>query len=236
MSPTKDITSKRFGKLIVITSTKKRTANGGIVWECICDCGNTCFVPTGSLNNGGTKSCGCLRRVDLKNKRFGKLVALESTRKRKDSGCIVWRCVCDCGGEKLVPTSLLLKRKTKSCGCVNRNALPEGEAAFNTLYSNYKRNAKEKNREFELTEEQFRKLTSSNCTYCGVKPEQIIRPSDYLYNGVDRIDNNEGYILENCVPCCKFCNIVKNRFNKSEFTRWLKRISNYYNNRSEQMR
>ena len=33
-----------------------------IVWECICDCGNTIFVARSSLKSGNTKSCGCLRK------------------------------------------------------------------------------------------------------------------------------------------------------------------------------
>lgn len=32
---------------------------------------------------------------------------------------------------------------------------------------------------------------------------------DYVYNGIDRIDNNDSYNLINCVPCCNVCNIAK---------------------------
>jgi len=31
-------------------------------WDCLCECGNKCTVPTSQLQQGDTKSCGCLRK------------------------------------------------------------------------------------------------------------------------------------------------------------------------------
>jgi hypothetical protein len=31
-------------------------------WECLCDCGNLKVVSSDNLVNGGTKSCGCIKR------------------------------------------------------------------------------------------------------------------------------------------------------------------------------
>ena len=31
------------------------------VWKCICDCGNITYVTSERLQNGNTKSCGCLK-------------------------------------------------------------------------------------------------------------------------------------------------------------------------------
>lgn len=55
----KDITGKRFGRLIAI-SHMKIPPYRGYYWLCRCDCGNTTKVKTGALNYGSTKSCGCL--------------------------------------------------------------------------------------------------------------------------------------------------------------------------------
>lgn len=57
----RDLTGERFGRLVVIgpTETRKR---GGVVWECICDCGDAAGVMTWSLTSGHAKSCGCLQR------------------------------------------------------------------------------------------------------------------------------------------------------------------------------
>lgn len=56
----KDISSKRYGRLVAKKINKKE--NGKIYWECLCDCGNIAVVAYGNLSSGSTKSCGCLRR------------------------------------------------------------------------------------------------------------------------------------------------------------------------------
>lgn len=53
----KDITGKRFGKLVAIEPVGK-TAVGNIIWRCKCDCGNEKNVSTKDLGHG-TSSCGC---------------------------------------------------------------------------------------------------------------------------------------------------------------------------------
>lgn len=54
----KDMTGQRFGRLNVIKDSGKRI-HKEVVWECLCDCGNTCYVTGYSLRAGKTKSCGC---------------------------------------------------------------------------------------------------------------------------------------------------------------------------------
>lgn len=54
-----DITRQRFGLLVAIKPTNKRASNGAVIWECLCDCGNTTYVPLGQLTRGHTLSCGC---------------------------------------------------------------------------------------------------------------------------------------------------------------------------------
>lgn len=54
----KDITGKRYGKLVVekyLRSEKKNT-----IWLCKCDCGNKTEAKSSSLFSGSKKSCGCL--------------------------------------------------------------------------------------------------------------------------------------------------------------------------------
>ncbi len=63
-----ELARQRFGKLVAVKSyydkDKKVT-----LWECKCDCGNTCYVRANRLVHGRTKSCGCLRKdSNLKNK------------------------------------------------------------------------------------------------------------------------------------------------------------------------
>ena len=55
----KDLTNKVFGRLKVIKRAEN-TKNNQAQWLCECECGNTTIVRTSYLNNGHTKSCGCL--------------------------------------------------------------------------------------------------------------------------------------------------------------------------------
>jgi hypothetical protein len=58
---TKDLTGKRFGRLIVIKDTGERK-NNYINWMCKCDCGKISKIVTGNLASGHTRSCGCLNK------------------------------------------------------------------------------------------------------------------------------------------------------------------------------
>ena len=39
----------------------------GSLWECACDCGNTCFISQFNLERRRIKSCSCLRRLKFEN-------------------------------------------------------------------------------------------------------------------------------------------------------------------------
>ena len=112
-----DLTGQRFGKLVAVKPTEQKQRRS-IVWECVCDCGNTTFAVTRDLRSGNTKSCGCLTRaLDFAGQRFGKLTAVRPTEERK-YGSVVCECVCDCGNTAFVGASDLRRGYTKSCGCL----------------------------------------------------------------------------------------------------------------------
>lgn len=163
---------------------------------------------------------------DKTGNRYGKLVVLElfkietlkSGKKRS-----LWLCLCDCGKQCKIRASNLTCGITKSCGCLameNMNKFiqshvkkPPGIRCRNYVYNSYKTGSKARKLQFELSIEEFERLTSLNCYYCGVNPSNI-RKSEYgngefIYNGIDRVDNNKGYVIGNCVPCCYVCNFMK---------------------------
>lgn len=55
-----DLTSKRFGRLLVLE--KCGHIGKYIAWKCKCDCGNETVVSVNNLQNGSTNSCGCFAR------------------------------------------------------------------------------------------------------------------------------------------------------------------------------
>ena len=125
-----DLTGQRFGKFIAVRSTEERNF-GSVVWECICDCGNTAFVGAGSLRSGKIKSCGCLVELNIAGQRFGKLIAVGPTDERRGSA-VVWECKCDCGNTTFAATRDLRSGNTKSCGCLT-NALDLAGQRFGRL-------------------------------------------------------------------------------------------------------
>jgi hypothetical protein len=57
---------------------------------------------------------------DIIGKRFGKLTVVERVGSRRVSATSVeslWRCRCDCGGERTTPADPLRRGRTTSCGC-----------------------------------------------------------------------------------------------------------------------
>ena len=138
-----------------------------------------------------------------------------------------WLCVCDCGNQKEVYSNSLTSGKSKSCGCIRGREL--GYAARTNIYSNYRCKARRRGLEFNITEEEFDKIAQNNCFYCGISPSNHAynrQPykGGYKYNGLDRIDNNLGYMIDNIVPCCKDCNLAKRELSQSEFFEMVKRI------------
>ena len=232
-----DLTEQRFGRLVVV----ERVENGKwgqMRWLCKCNCGNEKTIDDGSLKSGHTKSCGCSRVIDLTGQRFGRLIVIERVEKPKyvKKGTY-WLCKCDCGNEKIVSSGSLKSEGVKSCGCLNKemvgetNRSPYGAATFNQLYNAYKCGAKVRNYSFELTKDYFAKITKQNCFYCGVEPKQIQKSKsdngDYIYNGIDRVDNSIGYTEDNIIACCGVCNHGKKAMSHQDFLLWIERVYNH---------
>lgn len=61
-------------------------------------------------------------------------------------------------------------------------------------------------KEWTLSLEEYCSLISKNCNYCD---GDISKETG---SGLDRLDNNKGYTLDNVVPCCKVCNGARNAY------------------------
>ena len=161
--------------------------------------------------------------------RHGRLTIVEDAGRDKQ-GRASWRCVCDCGNEVIVSGHSLRNGNTRSCGCLQRDAvqLPFGQSSFNALYAMYKWKAKDRRLSFDLTKEDFSFLTKMNCFYCGEEPSQEKSApranGSYIYNGIDRIDSGKGYTMNNVVPCCGCCNRMKLNHSMKEFLLRVERI------------
>lgn len=155
-----------------------------------------------------------------------------------------WLCRCDCGGEKVIIHGNLISGKSTSCGCVQKQKMqefnknkfraPVGTSTFHNLFLCYKKRAMKINKEFSLTKDEFKIITKQNCFYCCEVPKNVHKISSYdevwqdlnkyVYNGIDRVDSSKGYVLYNCVPCCKRCNQIKNNMKQDEFFKHVETI------------
>lgn len=57
-----DLTGNRYGRFVVLKRSEKATKSHDVHWVCKCSCGTIKDILSGTLKNGTTKSCGCLRR------------------------------------------------------------------------------------------------------------------------------------------------------------------------------
>lgn len=180
-------------------------------------------------------------RLNLEGQVFGFLIVKNFYGSSKSG--ILWNCQCICGKEVQALTANLRRGTTKSCGCKKgyllslKTALPPEELAYRTIFNDYKSGAKTRSLDFSLSYDIFKKLVMSDCFYCGIKPSQMKKAENGLgtaiifYNGIDRQDNNIGYLISNCVSACKMCNYIKSNYDYNAFIEWLDRITRFRKNK-----
>jgi hypothetical protein len=101
-----------------------------------------------------------------------------------------------------------------------RKARPDAFLQPSYRFASLNRKAKSRGLEVTLTLEQFTKLIENECTYCG--------GSTVNYgSGLDRVDSTRGYTLENSVPCCYLCNVMKSDLTLEAFYEQAQRIIDY---------
>lgn len=215
-----------------------RRSNGAYqhMYLCRCSCGVQQEKTERLLSENGSKLCrSCAAKsMQLKSERkvgklFGKLRVLRDSGERSGRARR-YVCSCLCGGETTVRGDYLLT-PAPSCGCdlKSKIGLPPGEAHLNAKFRSYKRGALIRNMPFNLTREQFSEIVSLPCVYCGAEPDYArlgyaTTNGCRKMSGVDRVDNDRGYGLDNVVPCCSFCNRAKGTQSVADFKRWVNAV------------
>lgn len=163
-------------------------------------------------------------------------------------------CYCICGGKPIIRELSYLLRITatlRSCGCVLKKSsiMTPRDASINGLMTRYKLSLKQKSNKklkWMLSRNEFVKLIFDNCFYCDkepfnsfnryatkngkkldtyVKNIETINNATIYYNGIDRIDSNKTYVINNVVSCCSTCNYAKRNLNVNEFIEWINGIA-----------
>jgi hypothetical protein len=143
----------------------------------------------------------------------------------------LWTCQCKCGSiTQRTTTDLITKQGIKKCTVCGYKERPQStrrQSDIERLYnlSIVGRCKKSKDRIKNLLSlEDFKKLIKGNCFYCGQPPKEItlgknkiVQNIKIVRNGIDRIDSTKHYSPDNCIPCCKYCNIVKSDLTQEQF-------------------
>jgi hypothetical protein len=169
--------------------------------------------------------------MNLTGRRFGHWLVLE--RRPVPHGNTQYLCRCDCGVEKLVLHGNL--RGGISTGCRTckgiRTRKRGSHAAVTRAYHNVRNNAARRGLNFRLTREEYVRLASQPCHYCGAEPRAVVKchwgAGRFICNGIDRVDNREGYVTGNMVACCKRCNLAKRDMTVAEFLRWARQVAGF---------
>lgn len=148
-------------------------------------------------------------------------------------------CLCSCG--KQYDCRFEHLSKSKGCGCYKSDLAKinnrlranntDGQivSAYKRLYGTYRHTcAGKRGYSWELDFDQFMDIVTKPCYYCGKEPSQVTTyyrtGATALYNGIDRKNNDLGYTLDNCAPCCKHCNRIKLDTPYDEFLEWIRRV------------
>ncbi len=125
------IIGKRFGKLIAIERLENSKENRR-VYKCRCDCGNITETKSKYLNNGDTRSCGCIEKDFSKYQEKNYKEALKRVGERHGMLTIIdveiantkryykMVCKCDCGNVTKRAYASLRTYDIPSCGCYAR--------------------------------------------------------------------------------------------------------------------
>jgi hypothetical protein len=151
---------------------------------------------------------------------------------------------CDCGRKRICHIGSWNRGSYKACKpCMKKIMAKRCHERFskgrkgleNRLLGAYVASANRRGHEFTLTREEFFTFTKEKCHYCHIPPSGRARKRakknrlkseehDFLYTGIDRVDSNKGYTLENCVPCCGDCNRAKILMTYDEFLAYIERF------------
>lgn len=109
-----DLIGRRFNKLVVLDLSNEKKSGRHKYYLCQCDCGQKKVIRRSHLIDGVTKGCGCGNTLNIKGKKFGRLIPIELVKRNMK---YVWKCECECGNITYVPSTRLVHGGTKSCGC-----------------------------------------------------------------------------------------------------------------------
>lgn len=200
-SPKTELLNCRFGKLVIISIVPKEKGPTKVVVQC--DCGIIKNLKLSDLRRSKypVKSCGCSRK---ESSLIGLKAAAESN-------------------------------------------FASGKWSKDPKISSAKKIYKQIYNDGDLSFDDFLDMSQAECFYCGVAPANIsnvhtsqnnyrkknnlplykqdyVEDGNFIYNGLDRVDNELPHNKDNLVSCCWNCNTAKSNKNQKDFIDWVHKI------------
>lgn len=179
--------------------------------------------------------------IDLKGKRFGRLVVLEEApNPRKNGKEAYWKCKCDCGKIKNICGGSLRKELTTSCGCYHFETVYEGCGDLcKVFWYGIIRHAKSRKIPVEITIKDAWEIFLKQDKKCALSGKDIKLVPNVSKNrkentaSLDRINSDKGYTIDNVQWVHKDLNIMKNKYDMDTFVQYCKDIVEHQNKKLE---
>lgn len=143
------------------------------------------------------------KAIDLTGKRFGKLTAISIDHKSEESTRVYWKCVCECGGNRIVSNDHLRNGDITDCGCYRKHLSHWNKHGMSDsrLYRIW---SLMKGRCFNEKRKEYKNYGGRGISVCSEWLDAKTFIEWALKNGyednltLDRIDNDKGYQPNNC--------------------------------------
>jgi hypothetical protein len=132
----------------------------------------------------------------------------------KSKGAMFWA-----KKERLTEYSRRRKTMTPALRVFEKAARTSFDSRFKRWVNRNTSGAKSRGIPNTLIPDELKDMYGAPCFFCGQSPE-----TDKSW-GIDRLHNNIGYHYDNCVPCCRTCNLAKGTLRFEEFVQHIKKIA-----------
>lgn len=168
------------------------------------------------------------KRADIfLNKKFNKLTIKEYLGVNNYTS-LMFSFVCECGNTGTIREFDI--GKVKSCGCeMQKKYCNDISQSF---FGRFQNNAKSRNIEFDITIQDIWNIYIEQNRKCALSGVDLVffkgKKNNKLTNvSIDRIDSNQGYLINNIQLVHKTINIMKNALSDQEFILWCNTVSSF---------
>jgi hypothetical protein len=181
-----------------------------------CDIERGCF---NVCDNRYASCTACLKKCNAADKK--RYHSIKTTNAIAATNNMSLCCYCGKTFETFLTRYNKQSQSCRSCSAIQkksddkrsarvRNYAAERKKNIECAIKKYKKNATKRKLDFTLTQDEFTTFVSSPCYYCGKYNENEVI-------GIDRINSDKGYMLENVAPCCWPCNRMKSDYDQEFF-------------------